>query len=300
MKYALLTNRSVLRITGTDRIAFLQGLITNDVVRLEQAGAHYAALLTPQGKYLFSFFLYHDGDGILLDCEAERAQSLLKRLTLYRLRSDVQIAVSDAHVAALWRDDGLSFDVDDAVTAFTDPRVAALGMRAVVPKDAVFEGTKCDGDAYDLWRLQQGVPDDSRDLTPEKSFPMQFGFEALHAIDFHKGCYVGQEVTARTKHLGTLRKILCQLRLESGVFAPMGSTLLEGEKKAGVMLSSRGDYGLALLQADLVLAAGDAGLLLQDDRLQEDSGGCVRACVPSWFKIVLDASERGGKMDSAT
>lgn len=280
MKQAILSHRAVLRLSGSAVIAYLQGLVTTDVSKLTQQRAQYAALLTPQGKYLYSFFLYADGASVLLDGEAAHIESLQKRLNLYRLRADVQIAMTDLQVVAAWGADAQY--AADAVFCAADPRLPELGLRMVV-QNAVFVDThRASADDYDVWRLQHGVPDDSRDLTPEKSFPLQFGFEALNAVDFRKGCYVGQEVTARTKHLGVLRKILTQVQLVEGVLPEKGTLLQYDGVSAGQMLSSNGRDGLALLQADKMRSA------IAHDALLHFDGGCLKPLLPKWFSRLLE------------
>ena len=191
----LLEDRGVLRISGPDRVAFLQGLVSNDVARVAPDRALWAAFLTPQGKYLHDFFLVAAGESLLLEGEAARFDDLLRRLKLYRLRSKVELAdaTSDYAVAALWGADaqsrlGLPAEPGAAAPfaggiAFVDPRRATLGARAILPRAAAPAALAEAGFAaaprggYDRLRLGEGVPDGSRDLVPEKSILLENGFD---------------------------------------------------------------------------------------------------------------------------
>jgi len=230
----LLANRSVIKIGGEDARSFLQGLITNDINKLSRDAALYAAMLTPQGKYLFDFMMYDDGEAVLLDCEAARKDELLKRLNMYKLRAKVQIEDLPNHF------------VYSANEGFVDPRHAGLGKRIIA------EGKNKSGDfaEYQRKRISLGVPD-SADFIPDKSFILQYRFEELNGVDFKKGCYVGQEVTARTKHRGTIRKSLYIVEGQ-GDLPQFGNEILDDGKVVGVMLGSERDAGLALCEIEAV------------------------------------------------
>ncbi len=263
MPIASLPSRSVLRLEGDDTLAFLQGLVTNDVMRLKAERAQYAALLTPQGKFLYGFFLYALGNAVLIDVDGARAAELLQRLKMYRLRSKVEIDfLPEMKVFAGW-------DAPAPEGAYADPRLAELGWRVVS------EGMQTDAtaQAYAQMRLSLSVPDESVDLVPEKSFPLHFGFEDLHAVDFRKGCYVGQEVTARTKHLGTMRKFLYRVE-GAGSLPPAGSAIMAGSDVAGEMCSSEGGVGLAILQAEKASGA------------LSYAGGALSASLPNWARNI--------------
>lgn len=267
-----LPGRAVLRLEGEDARGFLQSLVSNDVDRLVPERALHAALLTPQGKYLFDFLLHEGGDGaILLDVEAGRAAALLQRLTLYRLRARVTIAAADElavvgvpgadaiprlglpPTAGAARRDG------EALLA-VDPRAAELGARAVLPADAVDAFRRRHGlpegsvAVWDELRLRLGVPDGSRDLVVDRSLLLESGFEELNGVSFAKGCFVGQELTARTKHRGLVKKRLVPVRADGPLPAP-GTPIARGGRDAGEMRSGRDGLGLALLRLEQ-LAAG--------------------------------------------
>lgn len=242
------TARAVLRVTGADRVSFLQGLVTNDLTRLDR-GALYAALLSPQGKYLADFIIVPDGDAILVDIDAALAPDVVRRLTLYRLRADVQISPTDLHVRR-----GLG-PVPDG--AYADPRHPALGWRACCPTPGT--PPRIDWDAI---RVAHMIPEAGKELQPGESYILEAGFEALHGVDFRKGCYVGQEVTARMKHRTELRKGLVRLCID-GEAAP-GTPIEDAEGRVvGTLHTQAGGRALAHLRHDRLgpgLRAGSARL----------------------------------------
>lgn len=247
-------DRTLIRATGPDTRDFLQGLVTNDVRRLD-AGPLYAALLSPQGKYLFDFFLVADGTDVLIDVKADRAASLLQRLALYRLRARVTLAPADLPVAL-----GLGAPPEGA---FADPRDADLGWRAYGPVATALALEPLDPAALDARRIALGIPETGAELLADDSYILEMGFERLHGVDFRKGCYVGQEVTARMKHKTELRKGLVRVRLE-GPVPPPGTPIMAGERAAGTLHSTSGPTGLAYLRfdrADGALVAGEARVI---------------------------------------
>jgi folate-binding protein YgfZ len=271
--------RGVIAVAGEDRQAFLQGLVSNDVRRVSAERAVYAALLTPQGRYLHDFFIAAIGDTLYLDCEAERRDDLRKRLSLYRLRSKVTLAdATESHaVVLMFGDDvpaklGLPAEPGRAAAlegglAYVDPRLPELGARAILPRDrtaalpARFGLAAGTADDYDRLRLSLGVPDGSRDLPVEKAILLENGFDELGGIDWEKGCYMGQELTARTRYRGLVRKRLLPVAIDGPLPAP-GTPLMLGDKEAGEMRSGRDGLGLALLRLEYLdsgpLVAGDS------------------------------------------
>ncbi|MDA8586357.1 folate-binding protein [Rhodobacteraceae bacterium] len=244
--------RNVFSITGNDRVDFLQNLVTNDVGGLKH-GLVWTALLSPQGKYLADFFLVPAEDAIWLDVAEPLAAGLVQRLSMYKLRADVQIEALDVIVAQ-----GLG-DVPEG--AFADPRDVSLGWRA-------YDGRSGEVAEFDDLRIAAGVPESGVELIPNESFPLEVCFERFHGVDFKKGCYVGQEVTARMKHKTELRKGLAQVRLE-GV-APVGTEIVNGAGKvAGTLYSQSDGLGLAHLRFDRVddaMQAKDARVFLADEK----------------------------------
>jgi len=240
------TDRAVLRVSGPDTRDFLQGLVTNDVRGLEQ-GAVYAALLSPQGKYLFDFFLVPDGEAVLVDVKADRAAALAQRLGMYRLRAKVAIEPADLGVVV-----GTGAAPEGAAA---DPRDAALGWRAYGDAAAMLAGiAPLAPDELTRRRVALGVPESGIELLPDDSYILEMGFERLRGVDFRKGCYVGQEVTARMKHKTELRKGLARVRID-GEAPPPGTEIRAGDKVAGTLYSAAGGLGLAYLRFDR--AAGE-------------------------------------------
>ena len=225
--------RHIFRFTGPDTRDFLQGLITNDVNKMD-TGLVYAALLTPQGKYMADFFLAASGDDVLLDAQADQADMLRTRLGMYKLRADVTI-----EDAGLFLHRGLG---DTPVDGLADPRNPALGWRAY--RDHPADEPAIDWNALHVAHL---IPQGGVELTPD-TFILEAGFEALNGVDFRKGCYVGQEVTARMKHKTTLRKGLVQVAVSGD--AATGTDIMAGEKVAGTLLSRTEDQAIAYLRFD--------------------------------------------------
>lgn len=263
--YAVLDTRSVIHISGSEAKDFLQGLITNNVDRLANESAVYSALLTPQGKYLHDFMVFPFDGGLGLDCESERKDDLIRRLTMYRLRADVTIEdVTDSYlVAALWDGDAAP-NLSSAKAVYADPRIAMLGWRAVLARDTAKSVLEQSGWSaatpaeYDRQRVALGIPDGSRDLLVDKSFLLEGNFEELNGVDFDKGCYVGQENTTRQKHRGVVRKRFMRVDIDGPVPAP-GTPIMLGDKEAGTMRSSADGAGMALLRLEYVAKAAEAG-----------------------------------------
>jgi hypothetical protein len=283
-RFAPLAGRAVLAVAGDDRRAFLQGLISNDVEKVAATRAVHAAFLTAQGRFLHEFFLVEHGDALLLEAEAERLDDLRRRLSLYRLRAKVAIERRDAlAVFALFGDGaaarlGLAAERGAAApfaggVAFVDPRLPALGVRVLAPAGAATAiaaagFAEAPFAAWDTHRLALGVPDGSRDLPIEKALLLENGFDELEGVDWKKGCYIGQELTARMKYRALVRKRLTPVRID-GPAPPPGTPVMLGADEAGEMRSARDDRGLALLRLEAVetasresrpLTAGEARL----------------------------------------
>jgi len=259
--------RAVLRLGGLDARDWLQGLVSNDVRRLARDHAVYAALLTPQGKYLFDFFLVEGADGaILLDVAASRAAALMQRLSLYRLRRDVQIADVSAQtqVALVWRaQTGQAPLAAPGALVVADPRDAALGWRLYAQDAAAalaLAGAEAaPRDAYDALRVAVAAPESGVELIPDDSYILEAGFERLNGVDFRKGCYVGQEVTARMRHKTDLRKGLLRVRVE-GAAPPPGTPVTTADgKPAGALFTVIDGAGLAHLRFDRAAGRLSAG-----------------------------------------
>lgn len=238
--------RRIFEITGTDAEHFLQGLVTNDLAKLDR-GLVYTAMLTPQGKYLADFFLLRRGDAILLDVDDSLADGLVQRLSMYKLRADVRITETNLQV---YRGTG-----DKPDGALPDPRNDALGWR-LYGSEAGDDGTD-----FDAIRVAHCIPESGVELTPD-TLILEVGLERLNGVDFRKGCYVGQEVTARMKHKTELRKGLTTVAVEGA--APAGTAIITPEgKQAGMLYTQSGGRGIAHLRFDRAvpgMTAGDAGV----------------------------------------
>ncbi len=284
MRYLRLAHRALIACSGEDVPAFLQGLVSNDVSRLKKGEAVYAALLTPQGKFLHDFFLLPWQNSILVDCDRPSLPDLWQRLNMYKLRSKVTVAAKeDIGVVALWGDKDSGFGIQDSgFEVFPDPRLPQLGYR-IVGETAAIEAWCVDRkmdqssiEEYDRLRLELGIPEGTRDMIQNKSLLLEFGFEDLHGVDFKKGCYVGQEVTARSKYRGQVRRFIYQVRAANGTLPPPGTPVMLDDAPIGELRSSAGNIGLALLKVAEVEKANAtrAGLRIGDIPLT--------ASIPPW------------------
>jgi tRNA-modifying protein YgfZ len=267
MPVAHLEDRAVIAIAGPEARPFLQGLITNDVERLSPGNGIYAALLTPQGKILFDFFLVEGDGAILIDCLAASRDALLKRLSMYRLRTNVALEARD-QLAVLAEWGGAA--ARNAIS-YSDPRLAALGHRAIIAKGEM-RVDLLEASVYHDHRLALGIPESS-DFGSDKMFALDADLDELNAIDFEKGCYVGQELTARMKHRGTARKRLLLVEFESdGV---PGSAIRAAGKEIADVVSEYGQRGFAQVRLDRLEEAAGAELSAGDRR--------VKLIKPSWL-----------------
>ena len=280
-RFAVLEDRGVLSVSGRDRVSFLQGLVSNDIEKAGPGSAIYAALLTPQGKYLYDFFIVEAGeagevgDALLLDCERAGLDGLKKRLSLYKLRADVTFKdrSDEWAVAAVFGNGSIEAAIE-GVAVFADPRLTQAGVRCILPRAearAILEKaglTPANEADYDRLRLTLGLPGGSRDLIAEKSTLLESGFDELNGVDWDKGCYMGQELTARTKYRGLVKKRLMPVTFDGPPPEPGTPVMLEG-KEAGEVRSSQttadGGIGLALIRLDALehsadLKAGDVSV----------------------------------------
>lgn len=228
-----MTARTVLTITGAHRVDFLQSLITNDVLRADGA-IIYAALLTPQGKFIADFFVIGQSDRLLIDVDSVVAPNLFQRLSMYRLRADIQINETGLIVSR-----GLDARPEGA---FDDPRHKALGWRHYGEHDISVGTTQ-----WQAIEIANLIPTTGVDLTPD-TYILEANFEAINGVDFKKGCFVGQEIVARMKHKVTLKKGLRRVIIEGK--AVTGDVITSGNKPAGTLHSVYGNEGIAYLRFD--------------------------------------------------
>ncbi len=273
-------------MSGPDAHDFLQNIVTNDLDRLRSDRALYAALLTPQGTYLHDFLITKLDDAILIESERERHSDLVRKLILYRLRSKATIEVDDDLAVGV----GIGPQAQQAVhlepapgaarphaggVMYADPRSLVLGVRACLPRNVLADTfnnygfAQSETDAYERVRLQAGIPDGVKDLVVGRSYLLESNFDLLDGVSFSKGCYIGQENTARQRYRGTIRRRLAHVVIVSGPAPAAGTPIRFGERDVGTMRSSSGQFGLAQLRlgpaqealaTDAELICGDATL----------------------------------------
>lgn len=270
VRYARLSDRGVISVTGADAEKLLQGLLTNDIAAAGDP-AVFAGLLSPQGKIQFDFFVARTDQGFLLDVARDKAAELAKRLTLYRLRSKVDITdCSDRYaVIAAWAGQAQPAPGEPG---FQDPRLPALGSRTLAAvQDLPSYGTTASEAAYHAHRIALGVPEGGRDYAFGDTFPHEALFDQLNGVSFSKGCYIGQEIVSRMQHRGTARKRIVQATGESQL-PPAGTDITAGGVAIGRLGSIDGVQGLALVRLDraaefkakgIALTAGGVPLTLR-------------------------------------
>jgi tRNA-modifying protein YgfZ len=292
---AVLEDRGLVRVNGTDARKLLNGLVTNDLDKLDRQPAIFAGLLTPQGKILFDFFVIKAGsDTLLLDVARPSVEALVKRLTMYKLRAAVTIEALPAGadhdlaalaVAVIW---GGSSAVPAGVVVYPDPRLAALGQRLVVPRGRIGEIAARPGAAaaYHAHRIACGVPEGGRDYAFADAFPHEALFDQLDGVDFGKGCYVGQEVVSRMEHRGMARSRFVKIEAVSGGQLTAGIAVQAGDLGIGHVGSVAGAMGLALIRLD---RAHEATLKGQEVTTGNDP---VALHKPSWATFDMTGAKR--------
>jgi folate-binding protein YgfZ len=282
-QFSLSPHRSVIVIGGPDRVEFLQGLISNDTTKVAPGHAIWAALLTPQGRFLNDMFVANGSDGtLLLETERERAPALAKKLSLYKLRSKVTVEDRGAslEVAVAYGSDAAGVLPLDGAIAFVDPRLGELGIRVIAPAGTAATVLQAKGfsaaplQSYDELRLSLGVPDGSRDLVVEKALLLENGFDELNGVDWQKGCYMGQELTARTKYRALIRKRLFPVRIE-GTLPASGTAIFKDDQEVGELRSGAGQRALALLQTEAARGS---------DKLVADGAEIIPE-IPAWMRL---------------
>ncbi|CAN8246397.1 unnamed protein product [Cochlearia groenlandica] len=345
-----LKSRSVVRFSGPDTVKFLQGLLTNDLRRLGESTGEksstavptpnipsvttppmYAAMLTPQGRFMYDFFLYepprpeekldrtgsgpgsdpgHDGSvEILADVDVSVLDELLETLKKYRLRSKVDIE-NVAEEYSCWQRYGRNLSESSSVgwgggvdrvgesTAsgnkcgwqwYKDPRLDCLGYRSIFPSDTIPPLVEADEETeesnYLLWRLEHGVAEGSSEIPKGEAIPLEYNFVGLNAISFDKGCYVGQELIARTHHRGIIRKRLMPLRFvdnngkEVSEEVAAGAEVVEPGtgKKIGTVSTAIGSRGMGVMRVEEALRASPELTVKGSDEVK------VEAIRPSWW-----------------
>lgn len=271
----------LLHIAGADRINFLQGLVTQDVTTVTADTVRFAAMLNPGGRFIADMLLLSDGDNLYLRVAASQSAAIQKRLTLYKLRSKVELAlITDSHCQVVWGE-----SASDATTAFNlppqpgachyhsasgwcfvDPRHAGLGVlhislagQQALPASIPAKCSDADADDYRYHQLGMGIPEGATDLEAERSIILEYGYDGLGALSWSKGCYIGQELMARTHHRGQVRKALLPARLllpnADTALPPPGCPVLAGAEEVGEWRAGLRDRGLILVKQDLLAQA---------------------------------------------
>lgn len=257
MEPAHLDDRAVIALSGPDARPFLQGLVTNDVLGLKPGVGLYTALLSPQGKILWDFFVTEGDGALLLDVAAASRDALLKKLKMYKLRAAVEIEPRD-QLGVFWNlvghPDNRPTPYAQRAITFDDPRTAGLGRRSIGAK-AEMPGNLAGARHYHETRLGLGVPE-AGDFGFEKIFALDAGLEELHGVSFNKGCYIGQELTSRMKHRATTRKRILTVTAKRAL--PTNGALSRGGSEIGELLSTFGNTAFVLVRMDrLDEASGD-------------------------------------------
>ncbi|WIY70461.1 folate-binding protein YgfZ [Aquidulcibacter paucihalophilus] len=237
-RIARLDSRALIRVSGPDARPFLHNLLTQDVETLAPGELRFGALLSPPGRLLFDLFLWGEAEAVVLDVATDRRDALLQRLAMYKLRALVTVEADERPVLAAW-----GGDLPEGFMA--DPRAPGLGGRSAAGAPA----TNASEDGYNAHRLSCGVPDPAADAPSDRTYPIEANFDLLNGIDFQKGCYVGQETTSRMKRRGTIKTRMLPVAFD-GPPPPFGAELLNGELRAGEVLSGRDGSAMALLRLD--------------------------------------------------
>ena len=236
-RIARLDSRALISVSGDEARPFLNNLLTQDVETLADGELRFGALLSPPGRLLFDLFILGEAGGVLLDVAADRREALLTRLSMYRLRAKADIRADDRPVFAAWDGEAAGFIID--------PRTPDLGGRAYGGEHQ----TNASEDDHQAHRLSVGLPDPATDAPLDKTYPIEANFDLLNGIDFHKGCFVGQETTSRMKRRGAIRNRMLPIAFD-GAPPPFGAEVLNGDLRAGEVLGGREGAAMALLRLD--------------------------------------------------
>lgn len=286
MKRTELSNRGILKLSGSEVDSFLQGLISNDVTRANGERAIYAALLTPQGKFLYDFFIVRSADELFIDCREDDLPSFSKKLKMYKLRSDVTLedVSSDYQISVIFGDrlsdilpDGHEQkDLSDGAIIYRDPRLLEAGIRVISPvsfdMQAICDQVATETD-YQVHRIQLGLPESPTDLITDKSILLESGFDELNGVDWKKGCYMGQELTARTKYRGLIKKRLVPFTLDGD--AHPGDDVILNDKVIGDIRSVEQGTGIAMIKIDA----------LRDHSEFKTGAATISVRVPGWVNL---------------
>lgn len=272
-----LTSRKILKLSGIDVIPYLQGLVTNDVTVLPKLKCMYSMLLNKNGRILHDVMLYFVKENeVLMETDGETLNNLQKLLSLYKLRKNVTIALEDNIQVCHGNVDGLnllkSHDVTPIISSI-DPRTQLLGYRMLLNQDLT--GLSFDNiDCYQEDRYQLGVPEGAQELPYGKCLPLEYNLDYMNGVSFHKGCYVGQELTARTRFTGVIRKRVFPVILQKNSLKSGDKLLTEDNKRAGKLCThfTQNGYGLASIKLEYM-----------KQELKNKDGGSLKCIIPEWW-----------------
>jgi len=260
--FTALPDRAVIALSGDDRVSFLQGLTSNDVTLAAPGHAVWSALLTPQGRWVADFFILSDGDRLLLDCEREQAAMIIQKLSRFKLRAKVTLALTDRHAGVAW-----GGAPPAGVLSAPDPRLPEAGWRLL--SEGPIEGN-ADVAAWHTHRIGLGLPDGTRDLEPDRTLLLEAGFDELNGVSWSKGCYMGQELTARTRYRGLVKRRLLPVH---GVGPLHPGKIFDGDAEVGEIRSVAGTHGLAFVRLGHLTGGLTSG------------GQSVTVETPDWVKL---------------
>ena len=280
-----LNNRSLIKVSGTDSKSFLQGLISNDISLVNSNNMIFSGMFNPQGKFFCDFFIFQPGknnkENLYIDCNISQTQEIIKKFNMYKLRANVKIRdVSEnfSFFSYLEQFDNSKFFEGDKKNILSlcyvrkDPRLSELGNRIYVPKNLEKDFNKqfknhFNNDLYEQIRIGLGVPDGIKDISPDKDFPLDYGYDRLNAISFSKGCYVGQEITARTHNRGKVKKKIFKIIAHKNL-PKHNSEIYFKDKKIGKILSVFNNHGFAILEIKSAQECIDNGDVLKSCEIE--------------------------------
>ena len=261
----LLGDRGVIEVAGTEATGFLQRLITNSVLNIPKGEGRYAGLLTPQGKLLFDFFVVPlpegSGAGYLIDCAGEQTADLVKRLNLHKMRAKIVIEdKSESFAVAAVFGGEVAAGIEGVF--YRDTRGPSMGLRVIVPREALAKLDRGEASRYEAHRIAQGVPKGGVDFRYGDAFVHDVNLDLMNGVDFKKGCYVGQEVVARVHYRNSARKRIVKIHFD-GPAPAQGTQITAGETNIGQAGSTAGSFGLAMVRLDRLEEARVAGVALK-------------------------------------
>lgn len=247
IKGEILVDRSLISLVGKDAKEFLQGLLTNDIKKLDAGNIIYSLMLTPQGKFLYDFFIFQENETLLIDCSDEDREEVISKLNLYKLGQDIAIQKNDRYQVIF---------LPVNIPGKSDPRFPLQASRMYVLSDNLEDTLKSYGimlgEEYKAFLCSNIIPDASYDMIKTRSFPLEYGMDNYNAISYTKGCYVGQELIARTKYRGTIRKKLFKIEFSQNVSIEKGSEVVVDGKAVGIFCSAYKEIGKVLLREDVI------------------------------------------------